>query len=212
MTANLTGPKGVIEDVSRQFGVSFGQDVDPRRFKGTTLNLQIDSPAVGRSILTIQSFDNRYERQIQRAFEVLKTRPALEIATDSSQGIGDIAPDIAKNIQQSEANEPNQFENVISSISKGIKELASTVLGDKSPAAPENKSSPDSSKKSAGISTDESNEGNKAQKNSSVKSNYAENSENWPLWQLIVSALGAIAVVALLIGLILRPKSRKLGE
>lgn len=212
VTANLTGPEGVIEDVSRQFGVSFGQGVDPQRFKGTTLNLQIDSPAVGRSILTIQSVDNRYERQIQRAFEVLKTRPALEIATDSSQGIGDIAPDIAKDIQQSEADAPNQIENVISSISKGIKELASTVLGDKAPTAPEIESSPDSGKKSAGISTDKSDLGIEAQKNDSVKPNYAENSENWPFWQLIVSALGAIAVVALIIGLVLRPKSRKLEE
>ena len=35
-----------------------------------------------------------------------------------------------------------------------------------------------------------------------------EDTSNWPLWQLIVSALGAIAVVALVIGLVLRPKLR----
>ena len=212
LTANLTGPEGAIEDSSRQFGVSFGQTVDPKRFRGTTLNLQIDSPAVGRSILTIQSFDNRYERQIQRAFEVLETRPALEIATDSPQGIGDIAPGIARDIQQSEANKPNQIENVISSISKGIKELASTVLGGKSPTAPGNKISPDSRKESAGISINELDAGIEAQKNDGIKPNYAEDAENWPLWQLIVSMLGAIAVITLLVGLILRPQNRKLEE
>jgi hypothetical protein len=33
-----------------------------------------------------------------------------------------------------------------------------------------------------------------------------EEIRDWPLWQLIASALGAIALVALLVGLILRPK------
>ena len=47
--------------------------------------MQIDSPATGRSILTIQSFDGSYERQVQRAFEVLRARPAMEIGSGSTQ-------------------------------------------------------------------------------------------------------------------------------
>lgn len=213
LTADLTGLKGPIENMSRQFTVSFGQSIDdPIRFKGTRLNMQIDSPPVGRSILTIKSFDNRYERQIQRAFEVLKTRPALEIANNSSQGIVDVVPDINRAIQLSEIGNPNRIESAISSISEGIKDLASKLLGDKSSIASENRSSQDSSKKAPGVLTNNPDAGFKASQNGDVKPNYAEDAENWPLWQLLASALGAFAVVALLIGLILRPKKNNLEE
>lgn len=210
LNATLTGLQGPIEDVLRQFKVSFGQGVDPRRFKGSILNSQIDSPPVGRSILTVQSFDNRYERQVQRAFEVLSIQPALEIATNSSKGIGEVSPSIAGEAQ---STEPNSIKKAFSNITDGIKELASKVLG--------NSTSIETRKVIPQISSDQSSQNSSKDsegKNGSLKTetkniiasadpNYAENSENWPLWQLIVSALGAIALVALMIGLILRPKN-----
>lgn len=118
--------------------------------------MQIDSPTIGRSILTVQSFDEKYERQIQRAFEVLETQPALEIATDSPKGVGQIAS-IVKPKAQAADNRVKTFEG-------------QTLL-------PE-----------------------------IVKEQLPEDIRNWPLWQLAVSALAAIGVVALVVGLVLRPK------
>lgn len=128
--------------------------MDPLRSQGDSLSMQIDSPQIGRSILTIQSFDSAYERQVQRAFEVLEARPAMEIGSGASQGVGQVASNIAA--QQADS-------------------AAKTGESDK--LLPE-----------------------------TVTNQLPEEMRDWPLWQLIVSALGAIAVVALVIGLVLRPK------
>ena len=116
--------------------------------------MQIDSPATGRSILTIQSFDGSYERQVQRAFEVLRARPAMEIGSESTQGVGQISSTIV----------PPQADST-------------ATMGDVNRLLPE-----------------------------TINQQLPEEMRDWPLWQLIASALGAIALVALLVGLILRPK------
>ena len=118
--------------------------------------MQIDSPTIGRSILTVQSFDKKHERQIQRAFEVLKTQPALEIATDSSKGVGQVASSVKPKSQDAKTL-VKAFEG-------------QTLL-------PE-----------------------------IVKEQLTEEIRKWPLWQLAVSALAAIGVIALVVGLVLRPK------
>jgi hypothetical protein len=115
--------------------------------------MQIDSPSIGRSILTVQSFDETYERQIQRAFEVLTTQPALEIGSNMAQGVGVVGSSITTEQDQS----PERVENKTSIVPEVVSEQLPEELRD------------------------------------------------WPLWQLVVSALGAIALIALIIGLVLRP-------
>ena len=154
LNASISNKGAPINADSREFFVAFGANMDPLRSRGDGLATQIDSPQVGRSILTIQSFDASHERQVQRAFEVLEARPAMEIASGTSQGVGQVASTIA--VQQSDSVAPTA--------------QASKLLPEK------------------------------------VTDQLPEEMRDWPLWQLIVSALGAIALVALVIGLVLRPK------
>jgi hypothetical protein len=153
LNASIVGPQGPLPSTQREFRVAFGNDVDPIRFKGDQLAMQIDSPSIGRSILTVQSFDETYERQIQRAFEVLTTQPALEIGSNMAQGVGVVGSSITTEQDQS----PERVENKTSIVPEVVSEQLPEELRD------------------------------------------------WPLWQLVVSALGAIALIALIIGLVLRP-------
>jgi hypothetical protein len=130
---------------------------------------------MGRSILTIQSFDQRYERQVQRAFEVLVAQPALEIATNTAQGVGQVSSTI-----QGESSTPSASKDSTAKTSRLLPESITKLLPESiQNLLPE-----------------------------PVTNQRPEDTPNWPLWQLIVSALGAIAVVALVIGLVLRPKHR----
>ena len=156
LSASVMSKSGQITALDREFHVAFGTHVDPVRSKGNELSMQIDSPTIGRSILTVQSFDKKHERQIQRAFEVLETKPALEIATDSSKGVGQVASSVKPKSQDA-------------------KTLVKTFEGQA--LLPE-----------------------------IVKEQLPEDMRNWPLWQLAVSALAAIGVIALVVGLVLRPK------
>ena len=153
LNASIVGPQGPLPSTQREFRVAFGNDVDPIRFNGDQLAMQIDSPSIGRSILTVQSFDETYERQIQRAFEVLTTQPALEIGSNMAQGVGVVGSSITTQQDQS----PERVENKTSIVPEVVSEQLPEELRD------------------------------------------------WPLWQLVVSALGAIALIALIIGLVLRP-------
>ena len=156
LSASLRSKSGQINALDREFRVAFGNRVDLARSIGNELSMQIDSPTIGRSILTVQSYDKKYERQIQRAFEVLKTQPALEIATDSSKGVGQVASSVKPKSQDARS-------------------LVETVKGQTLlPAI--------------------------------VQEQLPEDMRNWPLWQLAVSALAAIGVLALVVGLVLRPK------
>ena len=154
LSASISNKGVAINADNREYFVAFGAKMDPLRSKGNSLTMQIDSPQIGRSILTIQSIDGVYERQIQRAFEVLEARPAMEIGSGASQGVGQVASTIAA--QQAD---PKVSTN------------------DAAKLLPE-----------------------------TVTNQLPEEMRDWPLWQLIVSALGAIAAVALVIGLVLRPK------
>ncbi len=154
LSASVSKQGTPINAPNREYFVAFGANMDPLRSQGDSLSMQIDSPQIGRSILTIQSFDSAHERQVQRAFEVLEARPAMEIGSGASQGVGQVASNIAA--QQADS-------------------AAKTGESDK--LLPE-----------------------------TVTNQLPEEMRDWPLWQLIVSALGAIAVVALVIGLVLRPK------
>ena len=156
LSASVMSKSGQITALDREFHVAFGSHVDPVRSKGNELSMQIDSPTIGRSILTVQSFDKKYERQIQRAFEVLETQPALEIATDSSKGVGQVASSVKPKSQDAKTL---------------VKAFEGQAL------LPE-----------------------------IVKEQLPEDMRNWPLWQLAVSALAAIGVIALVVGLVLRPK------
>jgi hypothetical protein len=154
LSASISKKGVAVNADNREYFVAFGAKMDPLRSKGNSLTMQIDSPQIGRSILTIQSIDGAHERQIQRAFEVLEARPAMEIGSGTSQGVGQVASTIAA--QQAD---PKVSTN------------------DAAKLLPE-----------------------------TVTNQLPEEMRDWPLWQLIVSALGAIAVVALVIGLVLRPK------
>jgi hypothetical protein len=154
LSASISKKGVAVNADNREYFVAFGAKMDPLRSKGNSLTMQIDSPQIGRSILTIQSIDGVHERQIQRAFEVLEARPAMEIGSGASQGVGQVASTIAA--QQAD---PKVSTN------------------DAAKLLPE-----------------------------TVTNQLPEEMRDWPLWQLIVSALGAIAVVALVIGLVLRPK------
>ena len=156
LSASLWSKSGQITALDREFRVAFGNSIDLARSVGNELSMQIDSPTIGRSILTVQSFDKKYERQIQRAFEVLKTQPALEIATDSSKAVAQVA-------------------SSVNPTSKDAKPLVGAVKGQT--LLPE-----------------------------IVQEQLPADMRTWPLWQLAVSALAAIGVVALFIGLMLRPK------
>ena len=156
LSASVMSKNGQITAPDREFHVAFGSHVDPVRSRGNELSMQIDSPTIGRSILTVQSFDKKYERQIQRAFEVLETQPALEIATDSSKGVGQVASSVKPKSQDAKTL---------------VKAFEGQAL------LPE-----------------------------IVKEQLPEDMRNWPLWQLAVSALAAIGVIALVVGLVLRPK------
>ena len=156
LSASVMSKSGQITAPDREFHVAFGSHVDPVRSRGNELSMQIDSPTIGRSILTVQSFDKKHERQIQRAFEVLETQPALEIATDSSKGVGQVASSVKPKSQDAKT------------LVKAFEEQA---------LLPE-----------------------------IVKEQLPEDMRNWPLWQLAVSALAAIGVIALVVGLVLRPK------
>ena len=71
LSASISKNGELVDAEDRTYFVAFGSNTDPVRARGERLTMQIDSPATGRSILTIQSFDGSYERQVQRAFEVL---------------------------------------------------------------------------------------------------------------------------------------------
>jgi hypothetical protein len=157
LSASVISKNGQITAPDREFHVAFGSHVDPVRSRGNELSIQIDSPTIGRSILTVQSFDKKHERQIQRAFEVLETQPALEIATDSSKGVGQVVSSVKPKSQDA-------------------KTLGKAFEGQA--LLPE-----------------------------IVKERLPEDMLNWPLWQLAVSALAAIGVIALVVGLVLRPKN-----
>jgi len=175
LSASLQNSDGVLSAPSREYRVAFGDRIDPIRSVGDQLSLQIDSPPMGRSILTIQSFDQRYERQVQRAFEVLVTQPALEIATNTAQGVGQVSSTI-----QGESSTPSASKDSTAKTSGLLPESITKLLPESiQNLLPE-----------------------------PVTNQRPEDTPNWPLWQLIVSALGAIAVVALVIGLVLRPKHR----
>lgn len=154
LSASISKNGKLVDSEDRIYFVAFGSNTDPVRARGERLTMQIDSPATGRSILTIQSFDGSYERQVQRAFEVLRARPAMEIGSESTQGVGQISSKIV----------PPQADST-------------APMGDVNRLLPE-----------------------------TINQQLPEEMRDWPLWQLIVSALGAIALVALLVGLILRPK------
>jgi hypothetical protein len=154
LSASISKKGVAVNADNREYFVAFGAKMDPLRFKGSSLTMQMDSPQIGRSILTIQSIDAAHERQIQRAFEVLEARPAMEIGSGTAQGVGQVASTIAA--QQADPKV---------STSDAAKLLPETVTNQ-----------------------------------------LPEEMRDWPLWQLIASALGAIAVVALVIGLVLRPK------
>ena len=156
LSASVMSNNGQITAPDREFHVAFGSHVDPVRSRGNELSMQIDSPTIGRSILTVQSFDKKHERQIQRAFEVLETQPALEIATDSSKGVGQVASSVKPKSQDAKTL---------------VKAFEGQAL------LPE-----------------------------VVKEQLPEDMRDWPLWQLAVSALAAIGVIALVVGLVLRPK------
>jgi hypothetical protein len=175
LSASLQNSDGVLSAPSREYRVAFGERIDPIRSVGDQLSLQIDSPPMGRSILTIQSFDQRYERQVQRAFEVLVAQPALEIATNTAQGVGQVSSTI-----QGESSTPSASKDSTAKTSRLLPESITKLLPESiQNLLPE-----------------------------PVTNQRPEDTPNWPLWQLIVSALGAIAVVALVIGLVLRPKHR----
>jgi hypothetical protein len=154
LSASVSKQGAPVSADNREYFVAFGTNMDPLRSRGDSLTMQIDSPQIGRSILTIQSVDAAHERQVQRAFEVLEARPAMEIGSGASQGVGEVASTIAA--QQADAT---------ASTNDAAKLLPETVTNQ-----------------------------------------LPEEMRDWPLWQLIASALGAIAVVALVIGLVLRPK------
>ena len=154
LSASISKNGELVDAEDRTYFVAFGSNTDPVRARGERLTMQIDSPATGRSILTIQSFDGSYERQVQRAFEVLRARPAMEIGSESTQGVGQISSTIV----------PPQADST-------------ATMGDVNRLLPE-----------------------------TINQQLPEEMRDWPLWQLIASALGAIALVALLVGLILRPK------
>ena len=90
LSANIVGATGPLTDSKREYWVTFGSGIDPVREKASSLRMQLDSPVAGRSLLTLQSFDQSHERQIQRMFEVLKQKPALELANNSAQGVGQV--------------------------------------------------------------------------------------------------------------------------
>jgi hypothetical protein len=154
LSASVSKQGAPVSADNREYFVAFGTNMDPLRSQGNSLTMQIDSPQIGRSILTIQSVDAAHERQVQRAFEVLEARPAMEIGSGASQGVGEVASTIAA--QQADAT---------ASTNDAAKLLPETVTNQ-----------------------------------------LPEEMRDWPLWQLIASALGAIALVALVIGLVLRPK------
>jgi len=163
--------KGIpINSNNREYFVAFGPNVDPLRSRGDGLVMQIDSPTAGRSILTIQSFDELYERQVQRAFEVLKARPAMEIGSEVSKGVGQVASTIAAQQTNPIVTKSEAGPSLTETVSTMLPETVTTIL-------PE-----------------------------TVTKQLPEEMRQWPLWQLIVSALGAIAIVALVIGLVLRPR------
>ncbi|MFZ8870122.1 MAG: hypothetical protein ACO2YC_01770, partial [Litorivicinaceae bacterium] len=175
LSASLQNSDGVLSAPSREYRVAFGERIDPIRSVADQLSLQIDSPPMGRSILTIQSFDQRYERQVQRAFEVLVAQPALEIATNTAQGVGQVSSTI-----QGESSTPSAPKDSTAKTGRLLPESITKLLPESiQNLLPE-----------------------------PVTNQRPEDTPNWPLWQLIVSALGAIAVVALVIGLVLRPKHR----
>ncbi|MGB0226158.1 MAG: hypothetical protein ACPF8T_06280, partial [Litorivicinaceae bacterium] len=171
LSASITRKGKRIDADTRQYFVAFGANVDPLRSEGQALAMQIDSPAVGRSILTVQSFDAMYERQVQRAFEVLEARPAMEIGSEISQGVGQVASTIAAQQANPTGDKSEANRSVTETMTTILPETVTTVL-------PE-----------------------------TVTKQLPEEMRQWPLWQLIVSALGAMAVVALIIGLVLRPKA-----
>ena len=179
LSASITRKGNTIDTDTRQYFVAFGANVDPLRSEGQVLAMQIDSPAVGRSILTVQSFDELYERQVQRAFEVLEARPAMEIGSEISQGIGQVASTIAAQQTNPTATKSKTGRSVTEPVTTILPETVTTILPETvATILPE-----------------------------TVTKQLPEELHQWPLWQLIVSALGAMAVVALIIGLVLRPKA-----
>jgi hypothetical protein len=179
LSASITRKGNTIDTDTRQYFVAFGANVDPLRSEGQALAMQIDSPAVGRSILTVQSFDELYERQVQRAFEVLEARPAMEIGSEISQGIGQVASTIAAQQTNPTATKSKTGRSVTEPVTTILPETVTTILPETvATILPE-----------------------------TVTKQLPEELHQWPLWQLIVSALGAMAVVALIIGLVLRPKA-----
>ena len=98
---------------------------------------------------------------------MLKTQPALEIATDSPKGVGQVASIVKPKAQADDSRVKPKAQAADSR----VKTFEGQTL------LPE-----------------------------IVKEQLPEDISNWPLWQLAVSALAAIGVVALVVGLVLRPK------
>ncbi len=188
LSASIQNSDGVVvPSPSREYRIAFGERIDPIRSAGDQLTLQIDSPPIGRSILTIQSFDQRYERQVQRAFEVLVAQPALEIATNTAQGVRQVSSTI-----QGESSTRPASKDSEAKMSHLLPESITKLLPESIPESI-TKLLPESIQSLLP---------------KPVTNQLPEDTPNWPLWQLIVSALGAIAVVALVVGLVLRPKHR----
>jgi hypothetical protein len=158
VAGQIIGPNGSVAASDREYRVAFGPHMDPLRVTGPTLQTQLDSPAPGRTILTVQSFDAQVQRQVQRAFEVLRATPEMDIANNTAQGVGSVGSPI----QSSETARADANER--------------------------------------------SNDSEAASTSAHVEATLPEELKQWPLWQIIAVALAVIAALALLIGLVLRPK------
>lgn len=94
VAGTIIGPDGIMAATDREYRVAFGAQMDPFRVTGSELQTQLDSPAPGRAILTVQSFDSNVQRQVQRAFEILLATPEMDIANNTAQGVGSVGSPI----------------------------------------------------------------------------------------------------------------------
>ncbi len=94
VAGRIVGPDGIMAATDREYRVAFGAKMDPFRVTGSELQTQLDSPEPGRAILTVQSFDSKVQRQVQRAFEVLLATPEMELANNTAQGVGSVGSPI----------------------------------------------------------------------------------------------------------------------
>ncbi len=163
LAAQIIGSNGAKSDPTREYRVAFGALADPIRINGSDLQTQIDSPAPGRTLLTLQSFDATHTRQVQRMFEVLDARPEMEIANNTAQGVGTVGSSI-----QADSSQTNSTAGAQSDLTGQAEKAVSELL--------------------------------------------PEDLKTWPLWQLAAIALAGLAMVALIVGLFIRPKHPKLPE